>query len=94
MEPILTVKDLSVSFTTRSGEFDAVKNVSFELGKGETLGIVGESGSGKSVTAQTIMKLIPSRLRRLKVERLLFTGRACSKRQINKWKLSAVKISG
>ena len=47
MEPILTVKDLSVSFSTRSGEFDAVKHVSFELGKGETLGIVGESGSGR-----------------------------------------------
>lgn len=77
MEPILTVKDLSVSFSTRSGEFDAVKHVSFELGKGETLGIVGESGSGKSVTAQTIMKLIPSRLRRSKAEKLLFTGKTC-----------------
>ncbi|MFE6077117.1 dipeptide ABC transporter ATP-binding protein [Paenibacillus sp. NPDC057886] len=74
MEPILTVKDLSVSFTTRSGEFDAVKNVSFELGKGETLGIVGESGSGKSVTAQTIMKLIPSPPSKVKSGEITFHG--------------------
>lgn len=75
MEPILTVKDLSVSFTTRSGEFDAVKNVSFELGKGETLGIVGESGSGKSVTAQTIMKLIPSPPSKVKSGEITFHGK-------------------
>ncbi|MEO2206857.1 ABC transporter ATP-binding protein [Paenibacillus pabuli] len=76
MEPILTVKDLSVSFTTRSGEFDAVKNVSFELGKGETLGIVGESGSGKSVTAQTIMKLIPSPPSKVKSGEITFHGQS------------------
>ncbi|WP_342552065.1 ABC transporter ATP-binding protein [Paenibacillus sp. FSL R7-0652] len=74
MEPILTVKDLSVSFSTRSGEFDAVKNVSFEIGKGETLGIVGESGSGKSVTAQTIMKLIPSPPSKVKSGDITFHG--------------------
>lgn len=74
MEPILTVKDLSVSFSTRSGEFDAVKHVSFELGKGETLGIVGESGSGKSVTAQTIMKLIPSPPSKVKSGEITFHG--------------------
>ena len=56
----MTVDDLSVSFLTRNGVFDAVKNVSFSVNQGETLGIVGESGSGKSVTAKTIMRLLSS----------------------------------
>lgn len=59
MEKILEVKDLSISFDTYGGEVQAVRGVSFELGKKETLAIVGESGSGKSVTAQSIMKLVP-----------------------------------
>lgn len=60
MEPILQVKDLNVSFRVRGGEVKAVRGMNFEVGKGETVAIVGESGSGKSVTAQTIMRLIPS----------------------------------
>lgn len=57
---ILEVKDLKVSFNTYAGEIQAVRGVSFHLGKGEVLAIVGESGCGKSVTAQTLMKLNPS----------------------------------
>ena len=60
MKPILKVKDLRVSFLSNDKEFEAVRGVSFELNKGETLGIVGESGSGKSVTARSIMRLLPS----------------------------------
>lgn len=60
METILKVKDLQISFLTNDNEFEAVRGVSFEVRKGETLGIVGESGSGKSVTARSIMRLLPS----------------------------------
>ncbi|PLR76571.1 peptide ABC transporter ATP-binding protein [Bacillus sp. V3-13] len=59
MENVLEVKDLHVTFTTYGGEVKAVRGVSFDLHKGETLAIVGESGCGKSVTAQSIMRLIP-----------------------------------
>ncbi len=57
--PLLQVKDLSVNFRTPFGETEAVKRISFHLQKGETLAVVGESGSGKSVTALSIMQLLP-----------------------------------
>lgn len=60
MDTLLEVKDLKVSFQTGDNEFDAVKGINFHIEKGETLGIVGESGSGKSVTARSIMRLLPS----------------------------------
>lgn len=58
--PILRMNDLNVSFQSGGKYIPAVDGVSFELKEGEILGIVGESGSGKSVTALSIMGLIPS----------------------------------
>ena len=56
--PLLEVENLRVDFFTRRGVVQAVRNISFRLDRGETLGIVGESGSGKSVMAQTLLGLI------------------------------------
>ncbi|WP_319534831.1 ABC transporter ATP-binding protein [uncultured Vibrio sp.] len=57
-EKILEVKDLNVSFPTTMETFHAVKNVSFDLNRGETLSVIGESGSGKSVTTSAILQLL------------------------------------
>ena len=58
--PLLEVEDLHTVFHTDDGEVQAVNGVSFEVRKGETLGVVGESGCGKSVTAFSIMRLVPT----------------------------------
>ncbi|MBE7382716.1 MAG: ABC transporter ATP-binding protein [Leptolyngbya sp. SIO1E4] len=58
--PILDVRNLTVQFKTASGAIRAVNDISFQVARGQTLGIVGESGSGKSVTSLSVMGLVPS----------------------------------
>jgi len=60
MENILTVKDLSISFKTEFGLVNPVNGVSFDVKSNEILGIVGESGCGKSITAYSIIRLLPN----------------------------------
>ena len=59
MEPILQLKNLSISFDTPNGEVEAVRDVNLSLQKGEILAIVGESGCGKTVLSQSVLKLLP-----------------------------------
>jgi oligopeptide transport system ATP-binding protein len=80
MEPILEVNDLQVSFYVRGGEVQAVRGVGFHVNKGEAVAIVGESGCGKSVTAQTIMRLIPEPPGKIKGGTIHFLGEDILKR--------------
>ncbi|MFQ6028091.1 MAG: ABC transporter ATP-binding protein [Dehalococcoidia bacterium] len=73
-EPILTVEDLRTYFFTRTGVVKAVDGISFELNEGETLGIVGESGSGKSMTAWSILGLVPKPAGRIVSGRIIYQG--------------------
>src|SRR6187397_596546 len=58
-EPLLSIRDLSIAFGRGTRESLAVDRISFDIGKGETVALVGESGSGKSITALSVMKLLP-----------------------------------
>jgi peptide/nickel transport system ATP-binding protein len=73
-EHLLEVSDLAVSFRTDEGVIPAVDGVSFEVPAGGTLGIVGESGCGKSVTALSIMRLLPEPQARIERGRIRFAG--------------------
>ncbi|MCM2322571.1 MAG: ABC transporter ATP-binding protein [Oligoflexia bacterium] len=75
MEKILEVKHLRTSFFAEEGEIKAVDDVSFSVGKGQTLGIVGESGCGKSVANLSIMRLIPTPPGRIMGGEVLYKGR-------------------
>ncbi|HAE91478.1 MAG TPA: peptide ABC transporter ATP-binding protein, partial [Tissierella sp.] len=75
MEKVLEIKDLNISFHTYAGEVKAVRGISFDVHKGETLAIVGESGCGKTVTAKAILRLLktpPAEIK--KGSQILFDG--------------------
>jgi len=74
-ETLLEIRDLHTYFWTENGWVKAVNGVSFDLKKGETLGIVGESGCGKSVTALSILRLIPNPPGRILQGEIFFDGR-------------------
>lgn len=72
--PLLEVQDLYTEFRTRAGTVKATNGVSFSLDAGETLGIVGESGSGKSVTALSLIQLVPAPSGKIVSGKVLFDG--------------------
>ncbi len=72
--PLLSVSNLKTYFHTRAGIVRAVDGVSFEVERGEILGIVGESGSGKSVTCSTLLGLLPMPPARIESGTALFNG--------------------
>src|SRR5687768_17687803 len=79
MAPILQVEDLRTHFFTREGVVRAVDGVSFSLDTGRTLGLVGESGCGKSVTALSIMGLIPRPPAKIVGGSVVFDGKDLTK---------------
>ncbi len=74
-DPILKVENLTTSFKTELGYVTAVRDVSFNINKGEVVGLVGESGSGKSVSSFTIMRLLPRHNSRIDSGKVLFEGK-------------------
>ncbi len=78
-QKVLQVKNLQTHFTSDAGTVKAVDGVSFEVGKGETLGIVGESGSGKSVTSLSIMRLLKDTPGKIAGGEILYEGKDLTK---------------
>ena len=74
-QPLLSVRNLVTRFRTGRGNITAVNNVSFDVAAGETVAIVGESGSGKSVTALSILRLIPDPPGHIESGEILFDGK-------------------
>ena len=94
-ENILTVKDLKTYFYTASGIAKAVDGVSFNIAKGETMGIVGESGSGKSVTSSSIIRLLPPRTGKIVGGSIEFEGKdvlALSKKELNDFRAKDIAV--
>lgn len=88
---VLSVENLKTYFETRWGTVKAVDGVSFDLRKGETLGIVGESGSGKSVTMLSLMRLVPSPPGKIVDGRILLDGQDLA--QLNDQQMSEIRGS-
>lgn len=86
-EPLLSVKNLSVSFTVYGGEVNAVSDINVDLQRGETLAVVGESGSGKTVTMQAVMGLLDPSVSTVTADEITFSGQsllACDTKNYNK----------
>src|SRR3954465_2948255 len=75
MQPLLELKNLSVAFDTERGEIRPVRDVSLSIFPGQTVALVGESGCGKSVTALSILRLIPQPPGRIAGGQVVFNGR-------------------
>jgi len=93
-QPLLSVKNLTVEFKTRTGTVHALENVSFDIGAGQIIGIIGESGSGKSVCAYTIMGIL-DRAARVTSGEILFEGRdvlAMRRAERNQWRGAEASI--
>jgi peptide/nickel transport system ATP-binding protein/oligopeptide transport system ATP-binding protein len=89
---LLEVDNLTTAFKTERGEITAIEEVSFSLDQGEILGIVGESGSGKSVTALTIMGLLPRPPARIVAGEVRFAGDVLT--QLTESRLQKIRGSG
>jgi oligopeptide transport system ATP-binding protein len=74
MPPLLEISDLAVAFGTEQGEVEALSGVSFSIEEGESFGVVGESGSGKSLTALSVLGLIPDPPGRVTRGEIRFAG--------------------
>ena len=74
-QPLIRVKDLSIGFKNNGDLSEVVHSISFDIFKGEILGIVGESGSGKSVTALSLMQLLPKGEKNHTSGKIIYKGR-------------------
>lgn len=75
LEPLLSIQDLTLLVKTRDGELPALDGVSFDIARGQTVGLVGESGSGKSLTALAVTGLYPQPRSRIASGRVIFEGK-------------------
>ncbi len=90
---LLSVKNLSISFETDSGRFEAVRNLSFQLDKNQVLGVVGESGCGKSITNLALMGLLPKEAI-VTADELVFDGLNLLELNEKKWSVIRGKKIG
>ena len=91
MEKVLEVNNLNIGIYRKGMSCSVVNDLSFSINEGETLGIVGESGCGKTMTALSIMRLLPNNIEITSAIFFLKTA-TCWKRQIKKLEEYAVKI--